>query len=255
MERKKTIYQLDTPFSAVSWPTIEDAAVQETILELLCSLLEPIGRHRRRFIPPSRGKGAKKRRKNQERKGSKKLEEKPVVPPVPQIAKHVDIGLASISRGLQQLISGTEASSSRDAHGTLRQEGQPPQADRPVYSAIFVAKHGQPTTFHCHFPQMVHAASKNQCCEEPIRLVGLSGPCGDRLSAAVGISRVSAIALHAQAPEARALVDFVRNHVPPVSSTWSFSNGARSPQYLETNIKAIETIHKDQKHANTRGKS
>jgi hypothetical protein len=88
------------------------------------------------------------------------------------------------------------------------------------YSAIFVARSGQSTAFHCHFPQMVAVASKSPSCKQPVRLVGFSAPCADRLSAAVGIPRVSAIGLRDGAPHAKALLDYVQAHVAPISAPW-----------------------------------
>jgi len=217
----------------------------------LSSLIEPIGHHRRRYIQPSKGKRERKRKRAQDRKAGEEEKKTPTTPPLPEISKQIDVGLPSISRTLQRLAS---AANIETSHGENSLGEKLVQDNSPVYSVVFVAKHGQPTTFHCHFPQMVIAASKNACCKEPIRLVGLSEPCADRLSAALGMPRVSAIALHDDAPQAKALVEYVREHVPPASSTWLFPGNQHCPGYLATDIKAIETIHRDSKRANTNGK-
>ncbi|CAI4218810.1 unnamed protein product [Parascedosporium putredinis] len=60
---------------------------------------------------------------------------------------------------------------------------------------------------------MVLAASQNSRCKEAIRLVGLSGPCGDRLATALGVARVSAIAIYDDTAPARALVDYHATHL------------------------------------------
>ncbi|KLO88397.1 uncharacterized protein LW93_5569 [Fusarium fujikuroi] len=88
--RKKVVHQLDTPFSTVSWPSIliED---QDTILELLCELLSPIGKYRQTQIKRSKG-----RRSSQKEKATKKTahaSEQPPVPPMPEIEASIDVGL------------------------------------------------------------------------------------------------------------------------------------------------------------------
>ncbi|KAF8423257.1 hypothetical protein EV426DRAFT_602824 [Tirmania nivea] len=63
-DSKKTriTYVIDNPFCQIDWPTIDSKLDQDLILELLCSLLSPIGDYRRLHITPttSKGKRAKK---------------------------------------------------------------------------------------------------------------------------------------------------------------------------------------------------
>ncbi|RAL60588.1 hypothetical protein DID88_009783 [Monilinia fructigena] len=61
-KKSKTIYQLDTPFTAVQWPEISSKD-QETILELLCSILSPIGTHRSQSHYPIQRKAKQKTQK------------------------------------------------------------------------------------------------------------------------------------------------------------------------------------------------
>ncbi|EGU76746.1 hypothetical protein FOXB_12767 [Fusarium oxysporum f. sp. conglutinans Fo5176] len=151
--RKKVVHQLDTPFSTVPWPSIltED---QDTILELLCDLLSPIGQYRQTQIKRSKGK-----RSLQKEKGAKKTahdSEQPPVPPMPEIEASIDVGLNSITRNLQ-LCSRQDPESMGD------------EPDRQ-YSMVFVARGDHASTFNCHFPQMIGAASRKISPERKIRL-------------------------------------------------------------------------------------
>lgn len=115
--------------------------------------------------------------------------------------------------------------------GTTSEESVP-----EPYAVVFVARSGQPSAFHSHFPQMVAVASKALPQKQSIRLVGFSAACEERLSRSLGVPRVSSIGLLGGAPQAQALVDFVREHVPPVDMSWSQEAG----RFLGTNISAIE---------------
>jgi ribonuclease P/MRP protein subunit POP3 len=107
------------------------------------------------------------------------------------------------------------------------------------YSVVFVARSGQSSAFNCHFPQMVATAAQSQPADRTVRLVGFSKACEDRLSAALGIPRVSSIGLREDAPQVKGLVDFVRQHVAPVDVSWL--REAQSAKFLATKIDAVAT--------------
>jgi ribonuclease P/MRP protein subunit POP3 len=155
------------------------------------------------------------------------------IPPAPEITSYVDVGLASISRNLEKL--------SAQPMPLAEPSGEhPPELDKQMnYAAIFVARSGQSSAFHCHFPQMVAVASNKQQLEVPIRLVGFSKPCADRLSLCLGLPRVSSIGISNLAPNSSALISFVREHVPPVRMAWA--NQLRDAEFRQTNIEALET--------------
>ncbi|KAM7186511.1 hypothetical protein V8F33_011773 [Rhypophila sp. PSN 637] len=255
MERKRIVHRLDTPYSMVEWPVISQQD-QDVILELLCNLLAPIGLHRKAFLTPSKGKRKRKQPKD---------ESEPPKPPAPEISDYVDVGLAHISRNLQEMaatggsqnkenksdfapIESSEALSQtageeqggRSGNSTKRAADKIKPPSSP-YSVIFVARSGQSSAFHCHFPQMVAMASKSQPREKAVRLVGFSKSCEDKLTEALGIPRVSSIALREDAPALRVkgLVDYVREHVAPVEVAWL--EEASSGKYRETNIEAVPT--------------
>lgn len=204
-------------------------------LWLTCSssLLSPLGHHRRSFISPSTGKRAKRRK----RKYSEGAVSTDAVPPVPELSKYVDLGLASISRSLEKMSAAPEADSPA-ASKTTGEEGTSEKSGSEPYAVIFVARSGQPPAFHSHFPQMVALASRSAPSRQPTRLVGFSAACEDRLSTSLGIPRVSSIGLREGTPQAQGLVEFVREHVAPVDMSWF--QEVESGRFLGTKINAIE---------------
>ncbi|KAI2472031.1 hypothetical protein F4781DRAFT_46675 [Annulohypoxylon bovei var. microspora] len=229
-KKKKIAYQLDTPYSTVSWPsvTLED---QETILELLCTLLGPLGQYRSGYVQPSKGQRDKKRKRKMPNTCSKDI----LPPPIPELNSYVDIGLTTVTRHLQEV-----ASKAQHVNPSLEDKLPIQEVSHPSYSVIFVARSGQPNALNGHLPQMVAVASKSNPEQTPIRLVGLSKSCEDRLSESLGIPRVSCIGLHEGAPSSKALVGFARQHVPLIELKWL--EEARQAEYQETNINTIETF-------------
>ncbi len=190
-------------------------------LLFVSSLISPLGHHRKEYIAPSKGKRARAR----EKKASGASIPAGVVPPPPELAAFVDVGLANITRVL-------ETASSRG-------DNQESQLVPLPYSAVFIARSGQPSAFHSHFPQMVAVASTTHSDNEPIRLVGFSQACEARLSACLGLPRASSVALRVGAPQSKALVDFVRARVRPVEVSWVHE--AQEGRYRETKINTTET--------------
>jgi ribonuclease P/MRP protein subunit POP3 len=131
----------------------------------------------------------------------------PPLDEAPERMSFVDVGFSTITRRLQEL-SGREVSSTDE-----EPSGQP-------YAFVFVARSGQSAAFNGHFPQMVAFASKASPGASPIRLVGYSKACGERLSSSIGLPRVSSIGIRQDAPGAEALIKFVRERVSPIPVAW-----------------------------------
>ncbi|KAI1365185.1 hypothetical protein F5Y08DRAFT_188741 [Xylaria arbuscula] len=229
--KKKTVFQLDTPYSTASWPHVlpDD---QDTILELLCTLLSPIGHYRSQYIHPSKGNRARKRK----RKGPSDQEMAPPVPPVPEVHAYVDIGLPCVSRCLQKTAS---------AAPITRGDSQPDKGSEQTsagrfYSAIFVARSGQPNALSSHLPQMAAVAPKSHPLQPPIRLVELPRGCEARLCESLGIPRVSCIGICVGAPNSSALIDFTREHVAMIKAPWF--QEATDGEYRPTKINSILTV-------------
>ncbi|KAJ0118458.1 hypothetical protein J7T55_009241 [Diaporthe amygdali] len=207
MEKTRLVYQLDTPFSSVQ------------------CLLSPIGQHRSSYIHPSKGKKAKVRKRKRDEPN--KIQAQVLVPPPPAVAASVDVGLTDITRNLE-VSSPTTQTGAGDHDG--HDQGSP-------YSIVFVVRSGPPSTFFSHLPQMVAVASRQ--LKEPIRLVGFSKSCEEKMSTCLGIPRVSSVALRAgDSGQLKALVDFVRQQVPPVEAPWLEDGG--KDVFRETKINTIQ---------------
>ncbi|QYT04251.1 hypothetical protein H0G86_011173 [Trichoderma simmonsii] len=221
--KKRLVHHLDTPFSTSSWPeiSIDD---QDSILELLCHLLSPIGQHRRVHTKTSKGKRAAKR----EKRAKSKVDEVPnsvkiPTPPSPELSASVDVGFNSITQNL----------------GLCTSPPDEPNKSHKDYSMIFVARGSQSQAFNQHFPQLVAAASRNLPDKEKVRLVGFSKPCSEKLGSVLGIPRASSVAVSRHAPGADALFAVVQNLVAPVDSPWL--NETPSTTYKPTQIGSVET--------------
>lgn len=143
------------------------------------------------------------------------------------MAASVDVGLTNITRNLA-------ASSSKSQAGSVENDGQ---TQCSPYSVVFVVRSGPPSTFFSHLPQMVAAASRE--LDEPIRLVGFSKSCEEKLGACLGIPRVSSVALRAgESGQLKTLVEFVRKQVAPIEAPWMKDGG--KGEFRETKINSIQ---------------
>lgn len=178
-------------------------------------------------MKPSKGKKAAKKERNTKESNplTTEIHHAPQ-PPAPDLLQHVDVGLNSITRNLGTQSPGPLCED--DSHGRGKK-----------YSMVFVARGDQSSTFNCHFPTMVGAASRDLPPDDKIRLVGFSKPCSERLSNCLKVARVSSIAIEREAPGAGALWEVVKRSVKPVDVRWL--DGDRVPPYLSTKINAIET--------------
>jgi ribonuclease P/MRP protein subunit POP3 len=113
-------------------------------------------------------------------------------------------------------------------------------SENRFYSAIFVARSGQPNALSSHLPRMVAAASKSHPSQSPTRLVELPRGCEGRLSESLGVPRVSCIGICFGAPNSKALIDFTRRHVPIIEIPWL--QEASQAEFRETRINTVETI-------------
>ncbi|KAI1426757.1 hypothetical protein F5Y12DRAFT_741022 [Xylaria sp. FL1777] len=229
-KKKKTVFQLDTPYTAIPWPHILPND-QDIILELLCSLLSPLGHYRSQHIHASKGNRARKRK----RKEQSTQETAPPVPPTPELQSYVDIGLSCVSRCLQNTASeGLQITS-------LRDDQKPGKiSTNRFYSVIIVMRSSQPNALSSHLPQMVAVASRSHPSQPPTRLVELPRACEGRLCDSLGIPRVSCIGICVGAPNSNALVDFAREHVAMAKVPWF--QEAIDGEYRATKINSIETF-------------
>ncbi|KAM3073710.1 RNase P and RNase MRP subunit [Clarireedia jacksonii] len=252
MDKKtKTVFQLDTPFTAVQWPQIS-IKNQDTIVELLCSILTPIGKHRSNYVVPSKGNRSRKRKRQES-----KLDEKSSdIPPPPEISNFVLTGLNSINRSLEEASknapSHTEAlldDTSRQLQGQediqmFLDDGEMPQSETRTYparhvAAIFVTRSNLPSILYAHLPQLIATASKVHPDKPATKLVQLPKGAESRLTGALALQRVSFIGVLEGAPYCKALLELVRECVSDIEIPWL--DEVRKAEYLEVKINSIET--------------
>jgi len=258
MDRKpKTIFQLDSPFTVVQWPQISSQN-QEVILELLCSLLSPLGQYRSNHVTPSKGKRSKKRKRQEAKTRDAAPTPTVSIPPPPEISSFLAIGLNTVTRILESSSQkskpkvGAIEGAGGESLGTedMSKESDPAK-QTPTYianslpldghfSAIFVYRSSQPTILNEHLPQLVTTASLAYPDLPPTRLVELPKGSDARLCDALSIPRVSFFGILEGAPHSKALVDLVRECVPEVEIPRL--QQAKESRYLPVKINTIETF-------------
>lgn len=260
MEQKpKRVFHLDTPFTTIQWPQLLPEN-QDTILELLCNLLSPLGQHRASHTTVSKGKRNKKR-KRQEAKLGKEIGDSMVeIPlPVPEISHFVSIGLNSITRILESSshrsrpnsLASNDTDSGNAAGFNVRTSSEVEIPDimeqhvthkdsHPTFSAIFVSRHSQPSILHDHLPQLLATASLGHPESPAIRLVQLPKGSEERLCEALRLPRVSHIGLFEGAPHSKSLIDLIRDCVSTIEIPWMKATEAK---YLPVKINSTETFN------------
>ncbi|KAI9864072.1 MAG: hypothetical protein M1813_003389 [Trichoglossum hirsutum] len=265
--RSKTIFSLDSPFSSVQWPEVP-IEHQTTILDLLCSILSPIGRYRSSQIVPSNGKRSRKRKKKEAQSVDPASDIKSSItstpqqaginhsPPQPEISPYLTIGLNSTTRVLELLAqksmpeslslyrslpSASRATAAKSRTRGASTDGEPDVSREPTQEplvAVFVSGFSQPALLHAHLPLLTVTASLSHPEKPPIVLVTLPKGAEVRLMSALGLPRVSVVGLSEGAPGSTVLVDFVRENVKPVDVKWLVDerNGWRG-----TEIRALKT--------------
>lgn len=208
-----TRFHLGNPLEVDStWPDISPGD-QESIFELLCSLLSPIGAHRQTHTTPSKGKRSQKRKRHDE--------EVPAVAsaqPSPEIATQVLIGFNSITRHLQTichessmyLISDPE--NGEESHDRIQEN----EGTKRIAAIFTTNPSPAQATLHSHFPPLVAAASGPN--QYPIRLVRLPRGCENRLAASLNLPRVNFVAVMEKAEGAGVLLALVRDRVRVLES-------------------------------------
>lgn len=149
-------------------------------------------------------------------------------PDKPEILSQVDVGFNSITTRLQSIIAKTSDDSSSDD-----------SREKKPYSMVFVCRGNQTAPFNSHFPQMVAASSLRTEPAQATRLIGFSKPCSDRLSASLGIARVSSVAVCVDAVGSGPLRDLVEKTVQPVRCNWL--HDAQSQLYRQSQIVSVDT--------------
>ena len=221
-------------------------------------MLNPIGDHRSKYIHPSKGKRAKKRKRDVTQKKPEHIEANLVptshklpdagAPPDLELLNYLTIGFNTTTRHLEALAqSRILANRQLAAPGSDIEAKEACKAPRinlqssilKPLEAIFVPRSDQASIMHSHLPTLIKAASMAPASSQDIKLVALPKGGEAKLSSALGIPRVGLIGLMAGAPDASPLIKFVRQNVPEVEAVWLAEAGAGV--YLPVEINTIHT--------------
>ncbi|KAF2804106.1 uncharacterized protein BDZ99DRAFT_452651 [Mytilinidion resinicola] len=223
---QKQVFKLDSPFTETTMPPIADND-KDIILDMLCNLLTPIGRHRTAHILPSKGRSnrnLKRKRAAQVPPSPPSQQPPPPPPPAPTLSAHLTIGLNATTRHLEALAAQPTPSPTPPATS--------PEAGKPAPTralALVLIPHPNParSLIHAHIPTLVALASvqgdqlaKGTTERQPTRLVALPSSSEARLASALHLPRLSALGILEGAPGADALVEFVREKVGCVEVGW-----------------------------------
>lgn len=215
---------LNTSYPRLKWPQI-GYQEREVILNLLCDLLTPIGRHRSDNVTPSRGKRAMKRKRKQDKLRQPATQSVDAIAPeqqVPEILPYVTIGFNSTTRLLEAL---------------TKARGGDKSIPRSHCDAVFAPFEGKSDILYAHFPSLCRSTSKATIEGIETRLVPLPAGAEERLAIALGLPRVGPIGLKNGAPKSAPLMEYVRHYVPRVAKT--DSDGPQEWRYLPTQVKML----------------
>lgn len=201
-------------------------------MEKLTDLLGPVGQHRSRHAPVSRGKRAKRRSKQARKRANLqgRQGEDPLLPhsdnKVPEVMKHVTVGFNSTTRFLESLAqrsssigfeSGVDDPKDKTRTSDSMQGNQstatPLQVEPLV--AIFIPHSEQASKLYAHIPVLIRTGNVGTPEVLTTRVVILPEAAEAQLSTALKIPRVGIIGLM-NAPSALELIDLVRTKVPPL---------------------------------------
>ncbi|KAF2852700.1 hypothetical protein T440DRAFT_466822 [Plenodomus tracheiphilus IPT5] len=230
-QTSKPVFKTSTPFTETKWPQIAQEH-HEIILDLVCNLIAPLGDHRRTHIPPSKGRKRKRISNPDPKQTTPPQSDAP--PPPPELSKHILTGVNTITRHLERLVSRNAptalAASNAPSAALCSADKAPRTKPDDDELAIIILTHPKPASSpaHAHIPTLVHISTISPHVATPVpmaintktRLVPLSTSSDSRLASKLGIPRVGALAVMNSAPGAKALVEYVREHVDLTECAW-----------------------------------
>ena len=162
-----------------------------------------------------------------------------VRPPAPAIKDALTIGFNSTQRRLESAARASAphrvtAGGDLDL-GTAGFES----SSNNTLAAVFVDRFGQPPILHSHLPLLLAAASVSTLPEQSVGLVALPTGSEARLAATLRIPRVGLLGVEKDAPGAKPLLDFVKEHVPALDIPWL--RDAQNGTFLPVEINAKTT--------------
>lgn len=197
---------------------------------IFASFLEPLGRHRKLHITPSKGKKDKKRKR--EANGTSNVEaiHQAETPPA---AASVLIGWNSTTRYLEALASSAnEASNPGPGH-----DGNPKRHTH--IAAVFLPK-PKNDLLYAHLPVLALTGSTTYADKPVTRLVPMPAGAEEKLASVLHIPRAGVVGVMQNAPGADALLAYVEEHVEVVKVPWL--EEARLGRYLATKVNPVEAM-------------
>ncbi|KAF2836854.1 hypothetical protein M501DRAFT_996536 [Patellaria atrata CBS 101060] len=221
----KFVYIVDAPYTADQWPQV-GLQHHNTILDLLVDLLKPIGSHRSLCIVPSKGKRSRKRKRTEEKQSHNSAPLEPLNTSVPEISRHILVGLNSTSRHM-------ELTSKEIAKSTLEGINLPSQL-----AAIFVTKSKKDDLMYSHLPLLARTSSCLYPNSPPTVIVPLNLTVEPKLAQALSLPRVHVVGIMSSCPGASLLIDYVRDHIGPIEVPWV--KEAVNAKYLGLKLQMME---------------
>ncbi|GAO48808.1 hypothetical protein SAICODRAFT_18668 [Saitoella complicata NRRL Y-17804] len=254
-DQKRTVFKavLDSPYN-VTWPVI-DPADQERILELLCSLLQPLGDHR--ILHPNKTSQINRRK----RRRASKSQNTPANPAstndamdvdpgpssskaveAPKIANHLTMGINSTTRHLESQARRLLPSTLKPPFSTPPPP-PPPSSDRQIKYVFACRSDITPHHLLSHLPTLTALLTTHTT-----RLVSLPRGAEARLVQILGLRRVGVIGLMdgVQGGEMEGLVRLCEK-VHPMDVPW-LKAGSEKVEYVQANLKMVETVVSSGKH-------
>lgn len=174
----------------------------------LYSLLAPISTHRSFYAAPS----TLRRKRKRTRTTTAISDPNPIpTPPLPEIAQHITTGINSTTVHLEKSVCFRRLKPSSPT------APQPTTKSPNTLALIFLPtppSTSPPLQFE-HLPTLAHLSS-----EEPALIIPLPATAEKEIAAAVGLPRVSALGVMADAPGAEALIELCRRKVKPMGLGW-----------------------------------
>lgn len=106
--------------------------------------------------------------------------------------------------------------------------------------AIFLPKQASEIVY-AHLPSLCYTASLANNSSPKIRLVSLNVSAEKRIAASLGIPRAGVIGIVEDAPGATALLEYVREQVPPIEIPWI--SRALNGDWMSTQVESNATSH------------
>lgn len=151
-------------------------------------------------------------------------------PPPPAIGTHILIGLNSVTRHLEALAAQSAPATMPASEKENRASGPDtrPSSTEPTQEitlkplSIVVITHNHPPASlpHAHIPALLHLSTLSSPSSTPTRPIAVPLGYEPRLASVLHIPHVGAIGIMAGAPGARALEDYVREHVGVTECRW-----------------------------------